>query len=285
MCISLAMFGAEYRPPHARSRCHTHAEALVTFEHTELLLQERLVERDVDEASPQPPRSPSLRLGRRDDVVGYIAWLATEPPGERQCAVGLGVGSITRPHHRIGVVYAGGDRGKRGCQQFCHDDEWISHEESIVLVYVFVRHAGLVRPCVGEERSSLSSLASRPRSSGDRAAVSGNVCAGSNPAEGATSLRPSWFNEHVEGAHQSPCRKPEAAKICETRERALCRVRSRKDLDGTAATCKRAATFRVNDHGVVHSAFRADVAGDDLTLVTPIPACSRIHASSDLQRA
>ena len=67
--------------------------------------------------------------------------------GEGERAVGLGVGAVARPHHRIHARRGTGDSGKRRCQQVGDDDEGISHEESIVLVPIIVRHAGFAGPC------------------------------------------------------------------------------------------------------------------------------------------
>ena len=58
------------------------------------------------------------------------------------CASARSLGRTTGSTPSVGT----GDRGERRCQQFGDDDEGISHEESIVLVYVFVRHAGFAGP-------------------------------------------------------------------------------------------------------------------------------------------
>ncbi len=120
----------------------SHADALVAFQHGKLLLQERLVERDVDEA-----RAGDLERGLpgeicgRNDVVGNIARLATELLGQSKGTVGLRVGTITRPYDRIDRAVVARDRGKRWRQQISDDDEGISHEHPIVPVHPFDRRA------------------------------------------------------------------------------------------------------------------------------------------------
>ena len=122
-------------------------EALVGRKHTELLPEERLVERDVDEPRPGHLEGRfSTEVGGGDHVVSHIARLATELFGEGERTVGLRVGAITRAHHRIDRLIGTGNAGKRRGQQLGDDDEGISHEGSIVLVPVHSANFGFSRP-------------------------------------------------------------------------------------------------------------------------------------------
>ena len=79
-------------------------------------------------------RRLAAEVGSGDDLVGDIARVAAQLLGEGERAVGLGVGSIARPHHRIDRDIRARHGSKRRCKQLGDDDEGISHERSIVPV-------------------------------------------------------------------------------------------------------------------------------------------------------
>ena len=113
----------------------SNAETLVAGQHAELLGQERIVEGDVDEArAGHLDGGLATEIGSGDDLVGDVAWLAAQLLRQGERAVGLGVGSIARSHHRIDRDDPCRQRSKRRCKQLGDDDEGISHERSIVPV-------------------------------------------------------------------------------------------------------------------------------------------------------
>ena len=65
-------------------------------------MQERFVEGDVDETGPGDLEGRlAAEISRGNHRFGDFAWLAIELLGEGEGAIGLGVGTLARPHHRI----------------------------------------------------------------------------------------------------------------------------------------------------------------------------------------
>ena len=71
-------------------------------------------------------RRDAVEVGGVDDRLGDLAGVAAERLGQRQRAVGLGVGAVGRPHDRVDAG-AAGDGVERRLQPGGEDVERIGH--------------------------------------------------------------------------------------------------------------------------------------------------------------
>ena len=180
---------------HPFDRCRAaHAEVIVARHTGHLPRDERRRERDVDE-----PRPGHLEVGHtrervgccRNHIDGHVARRPTEFLGQGEGTVGLCIGTVARAHHRVGSTAR--HLGEGGREQIGDDDERISHGVPIVPAHphwvpihsIRAIHSGRFRRSLhsGRFRRPLAFplavailVASRPRSSGDRAMVSGTMC-------------------------------------------------------------------------------------------------------------
>ena len=116
--------------------------------------EERVVDAEVDEArAGDLGRRHPGQVGRGEDRLGDFTRVAAELLRERQRPVGLCVGAVGRPHHRIDVGSAG-DLRERGCQPVGEQGEKVGHGQTIVAA----RAAG----SVGGFRLRRSPTRSRP---------------------------------------------------------------------------------------------------------------------------
>ena len=115
-----------------RIRRRRDAQAVVAGDVGEQAGEERRLEGQVDEAGPGD-------LGDRhagevdggEHVGGHLAGVAPERLGQRQRAVGLGVGALRRSHHRVDVV-ATGDGGEGGPEAGLEECERVGHGSLIL---------------------------------------------------------------------------------------------------------------------------------------------------------
>ena len=169
------------------ARRWAYSEVLVSGSDGELagekFVRERQIEKtragDIDGTA----HAKKCRPGCGKNLLCHFTRVLAESLGDRQGAVGLGIGTVARAHDRLSPRSA--DGGERGCEQFCDGDKRIGHGAHIVPDRL--AETGVVSPC---RAANVHSRLSCPRSSGDRALVSGTMCGSSNLSEGARQYRP-----------------------------------------------------------------------------------------------
>ncbi len=110
------------------------ADAIIRRDHIQLLRQESVVERQVDEARPGDLDAAAHAAEHTgvDHLLCDLAWVRPDLLGQRQGTVDLCVGTLGGPDHRIDVlVGTPGDLGEHGRQQVGDDRDRVGHADIV----------------------------------------------------------------------------------------------------------------------------------------------------------